>query len=508
MNPMVEIELKFQVPVAQRAAVQRALAGKTARTTRLRAQYFDTADRRLAAAGLALRLRQEGRRWVQTAKGGGDGGLHRLEHEVPLVAPRGVPRIDLARHAGTAAGEALAAALGHDAPELLVRFETDVSRTHRLVRVAGANIELALDVGSVRAGTAQWPLCELEFELLSGPLAGLLTLASRWARRYTLWLDVRSKAERGDLLARGQQASPPAKAVEPMLADDTSPDAALRAIVRSCLAQILPNTSALAAGCGEVEHLHQARVGLRRLDTALREFGAWSPAVDAAWRPALRQCFAPLGQARDADAIREWLSPELIAAAAPLAELPLEGGRHAAIATLLEPDSTALLLVLMAFAHDPGVPAPDAAGATPQGPLASLAAARLSQLHRRVEKDGARFLALDDDARHRTRRRLKRLRYSLEFFASLYPAKAVRRYLAKVRPAQDALGHYNDAAVAQAAFQRHLEHDARSWFALGWLAARREQWLQDAARGLATLGKVKPCWPHGHGKQRRHPSDA
>ena len=63
---MFETELKFQVPPARREALQRAIATATARTTRLQAVYADTADHRLAANGLALRLRKEGRVWVQT----------------------------------------------------------------------------------------------------------------------------------------------------------------------------------------------------------------------------------------------------------------------------------------------------------------------------------------------------------------------------------------------------------------------------------------------------------
>ena len=45
-----EIELKFQVPPDRAAAVARAVSGRTASTLRLAAQYFDTSDRRLAAA--------------------------------------------------------------------------------------------------------------------------------------------------------------------------------------------------------------------------------------------------------------------------------------------------------------------------------------------------------------------------------------------------------------------------------------------------------------------------
>ncbi|HRH86792.1 MAG TPA: CYTH domain-containing protein, partial [Rubrivivax sp.] len=80
---MTEVELKFQVPPDRAVALQRAVATASAVRVGLRARYFDTADRRLAAAGLALRVRKEGRRWVQTLKGAGAGIWQRLEHEVP-----------------------------------------------------------------------------------------------------------------------------------------------------------------------------------------------------------------------------------------------------------------------------------------------------------------------------------------------------------------------------------------------------------------------------------------
>ena len=71
--------------------MRRAVATASARSTRLQAVYADTAQQHLAAAGLALRLRKEGRAWVQTLKGRGDGLATRLEHEVRLPPQRGVP---------------------------------------------------------------------------------------------------------------------------------------------------------------------------------------------------------------------------------------------------------------------------------------------------------------------------------------------------------------------------------------------------------------------------------
>lgn len=233
---MHEIELKFQIPPAARAAVARAVADAGGRTLPLRAVYLDTAGRRLAAAAFALRLRQEGPRRVQTLKGRGDGVMRRLEHEVEL-APDAPFVVDPARHAGTPAGEALQRLLGEPAEALQPVFETAVQREQALLRRADARIELALDIGEVRAGPARWPLHELEFELLEGPVQALLELAAGWVEAHGLWLDPRSKAERGERLARGA-VSEPARPWRP---------AAPGADTHERLAQGLPQALAAAA---------------------------------------------------------------------------------------------------------------------------------------------------------------------------------------------------------------------------------------------------------------------
>ena len=145
-----------------------------------------------------------------------------------------------------------------------------------------------------------------------------------------------------------------------------------------------------------------------------------------------------------------------------------------------------LLLSLLAFAgHTP---------ALASGPLVDRARPLLRRLHRQVVRDGEAFATLDDEARHRTRRRVKRLRYSVEFVAALWPAKDVRRYLARVAPAQDALGRFNDLCVAQQAFAAAVERDPRAWFAVGWLQAQRAEPIAAAARALRRLGRGQPFW--------------
>lgn len=478
---MVETELKFQVPAATRAALRRAVATPSAQTLRLRAQYFDTPDGRLAAAGLALRLRQEGRGWVQTLKGARAGLAQRLEHEVAL--PAGPEALDLRRHDGTPAAVALKEALGPGAAALVVVFQTDVRRSHRVLRSGGAVIEAALDVGTVHAAGRRLPLWELELELRRGPIEALYALATRWVQRHGLWLDVRSKAERGVLLARGLDARPPVGARAPALQPGQSMDAALRAMVGAALAQALPNASALAGGAGGPEHLHQLRVGLRRLRSVLQLFGR-SGGADPGSDP-LQGLFRRLGGARDRDVMATTVWPALLAAGGTVPSLPPPGATDDPGALLREPATVCLLLALMAFAE--GAPSADDT-ATVQ----DRAAAELLRQHRRLQKAARGFAALDDADRHRLRRRLKRLRYGVEATQSLWPAKACRHYLDGLHPLQDALGLCNDLQVAQALLP--TSDDDASRFAQGWLKARQVQAADAAARALQHWPRAPKAW--------------
>src|SRR5206468_1593512 len=135
----IEIKLAFR-PSEARAMAARlprhpALAARRrgrGRTARLVSTYFDTADRRLAAAGIALRLRHDGKRWLQTLKGpalpGHGGALHaRPEHEWPIRGKRLDPAYLATTPWRELLGEALAS--GTLAPIFTTDFER---RTMRL----------------------------------------------------------------------------------------------------------------------------------------------------------------------------------------------------------------------------------------------------------------------------------------------------------------------------------------------------------------------------------------
>lgn len=279
---MTEIELKLAVPAAARDAVLAEVA--TADSTRLplRAVYADTDDQRLAAAGFALRLRQEGQRCVQALKGRGDGLLGRLEHEVE-VPPGAV--LDSARHIGTPAGEALAKLLA-GAP-LDERYRTEILRTLRRVRHGGSTVELAFDEGAIVAGSRRLAVCELEFELIDGTPADLVALARDWLQRHGLAWDLRTKSERGHRLALGLDHARPLPAA-------ALPPAGFAPRVQALLAHALACAAEGAFSPGDAAAAAALAAANAALQDELR-------AQAAAWAPPLAARLAALSGARADD---------------------------------------------------------------------------------------------------------------------------------------------------------------------------------------------------------------
>jgi triphosphatase len=270
---MHEIELRFHVPAAQRARLRRFIdQPDPAPRLRLAAVYYDSRDRQLARAGIGLRLRLEGERWVQTVKGPSEDGISRLEHNAELP-PGAEPVLDLGRHAGHPLGERLQQF--HAALQPV--FRTEIQRASRRLRLPGAEIELAWDEGRLIAGKGRLAVHELELELLQGSVNALLEYAHGLVGELPLSLDLRSKAERGERLAGGQTQSPPRRLGNLSPQPDMAPAAALRAMLLQRFEQIAANASQIGSGDSEPGHGQQLRAGLRRLCSDLRPYCAPTP---------------------------------------------------------------------------------------------------------------------------------------------------------------------------------------------------------------------------------------
>lgn len=485
---MVELELKFIIPPERLAALTTEIGAASAQRTKLLAHYFDTEDSGLAARRIALRLRKEGRRWVQTVKAEGEGPLLRLEHNVAVKLPAGAaPQPDPARHLGSPAGDALAAALA-DLPQALVeRYRTDIVRRTLLLSEPAGEVELALDEGRVVAGERSAAVHELELELKSGEPAALIAPALRFAAGFGLWLSTVSKAERGERLARDQVYGPAVKAAPLRLDESMAGAEVLRAVVQNCLAQILPNASEVAAGSDEAEHVHQLRVGLRRLRTALRELGDLADRELPDWDAVLTETFRRLGSSRDLEIIATQLAPQIAAAGGPVVTLPGTGDHVDAAGIVREPAFQAALIELIGFSLEQ-------CAAPAEKPVRRMLRKRLERLHRKVAGAGRDFLELPPVAQHRVRKQLKRLRYLAEFSASLFGEHAVERYVSRLRPAQDALGLQNDEAMALDRYREATADDPGAWFAVGWLSARREPVARQCRRALKQIADASCFW--------------
>lgn len=486
---MPEFELKFHVDDAAFAGVERAVLRAKVRRGRLQAIYFDTAGRALAKAHVALRLRKEGRLWVQTAKARGKGPVARLEHNVALGVHEPAA-VDPALHAGSAVHEPLQRALAEAHEPLAEIFRTDVRRTTRVVRAAGAEIEIALDRGSVKAAGRTAPISEIEFELLHGRETVLIELARRWREQHGLWLDSVSKAERGHRLAQGRAFGEPATAQPMSFEAEADGGALLAAVVAGCVEQALDNASDIAAGSTDDEHVHQMRVGLRRLRTALRELSPLAAGVDPAWQPALAQAFRALGQHRDRAAMAPALQQRMQADGAPALAWPGELPPPHTPATVVRGGALQdTLLAVLAFVH---APAQEALG---PARVRSVIRKRLAALHRKAVAGGRRFAQLPPAEQHRVRKQLKRLRYLAELVRPLFAARQVDAFVRHLKPAQDALGEYQDLVVAQALWRERALHEPAALFGVGWLAARRPP-LAGACQAVCEkdLSKVKRFW--------------
>ena len=84
-------------------------------------------------------------------------------------------------------------------------------------------------------------------------------------------------------------------------------------------------------------------------------------------------------------------------------------------------------------------------------PSKTLARRRIAKQFRRVIKDGKKILGSDEDEPiHQLRIDCKKLRYLMEFFASLFPKKKIGKLIRQLKSLQDELGLFNDLSVQQA----------------------------------------------------------
>lgn len=559
-----ETELKFLIPENKVNAVKTQVNGKTAKQHVLKAYYFDIPNQLLAKAGIAIRIRYEDGIWVQTVKARADGLTTRLEENITLELPKQlntdadnfVP--DISKH--SLAIQDLFAKILPIATlqtQLSQTFSTQVNRITRVCKRYGSIVEIAFDEGKIISGNQSVPICEIEFELLQGDLSFLINTSQAWVKKHQLYYSDISKAGCGNRLFMQtskintqpkKQKTIKAKHQPFTPSKKISQDAFVRLAVQNCLQHILPNISEIATA-SEVnpKHVHQARVGIRRLRTVLSVFADFSADIKPHWQTDIKTTFQLLGDFRDLDILKQQTQPMLEMQGAPVIDIPTQL-THTPAQAVQRTDFQLCLLELMLFASimpDANADFKNSQSATFENndnikanvnssanshtsddkPVSAKKATSviLDKLFDKIIKDSAVFATLTNEQQHDVRKRLKKLRYVSEFASPLYRDKHSNKqrskhsdkhqdkqtktsdkkpkkdtnataFLTFLKPAQDLLGDFNDAHVGYHAYLKLTDIEPKAWFAVGWFGANEKTTALKCAESLKTVKFAPVFW--------------
>ncbi len=515
---MSEIELKFLLDETSSRELQlrvkalKLASGAPKRRT-LRSIYLDTTEHALKKAGIALRLRRDGRRWIQTVKTKGEihGGLSQVG-EVENPAPGG--RVRLEAIADVSVREEI---LRHvNGAPLLPVCETIIKRSaSELSLKDGTRAELAIDVGEIRAEGRSAELREAEIELLEGSPTGLFDIAHKLFPEGGLQFSRLSKSARGYLLAEEGRIEPhlAAQNARTIAVDpDQIAEQAARDILRDCLDQIAANF-VVVRKLDDIEGPHQLRIGLRRLRSV---FSVYKSALASPEMTRLSGEAKWLGQEagrlRDLDVVANDIvgreaalhadEPGLSALAQALARQAGERRDH--VRTLLiAARAQAFLIDLAQFVETRGWLVPGDFGQTGRlaVPVVDLAHRGLNRRWKKVSKAAQGLETLTAEQRHALRKELKKLRYAVEFFVPLFPSKRVVPFLKGLKKLQTVFGDLNDAATVRKMFAGAEVPGAGDWAtqrAIGWVIgagqARAELGWNKAQALWRGLEETRPFW--------------
>ncbi|MGQ0676140.1 MAG: CYTH and CHAD domain-containing protein [Rhodospirillales bacterium] len=514
MSTETELKLRIKPDLVgrlRRHPLLRELRLSAARTRKLRNVYFDTDDMALRKNRIALRVRHDGIRRVQTLKTpdqGPSGAAQRYrEYESAIDGDR--PKLEL-----IADGELRDALPAGTQDQLKEAFTSEITRSTVPLCLAETKIELAVDRGEIAAADKREAVCEAELELKSGRPSRIYELALKLHEEVPFTVEYRSKAARGYDLLLGEKPKP-RKSAEIELDAAMTAWQGFAAIARSCLAQLRANEDCVRQG-EDPEGVHQLRVGLRRLRAAFALFVGVLPEEQRRhFVDELRWAQQRLGPARDWDVfIADTVNPlrGRLPEDANLRALAVAASAARAIAykqasaTLDDRRYTRMQLQLDLWLESGGGDgAADNETGDPRpwmAPIGGVARTVLDKRHRKIRKLAKRFDDLNDEERHELRIDGKKGRYAAEFFRSLFQRKAALRYAKRLSEMQDCLGSMNDAVVghrlidelAGASAKGRIVVERSSGILKGWFAARIAADMPQASRISRKIAKIKPFW--------------
>ncbi|WP_423762512.1 CHAD domain-containing protein [Burkholderia sp. NLJ2] len=443
--------------------------------------------------------------------------LFDAEHEGIVVAmPLPVPATAVAADADAPTGEVDGVApeskeqpAAGASPESSALRLVSERRRGRWADDSGVVVEMTLD-DVILYGGGEPPRRYVELRLAAPDWE---TLAARTAALHALFAAARELSGAWpafvqltsviDRICAGEPAAAgPVKAQLVDLTGIRTQRAALFALSGDITAQWLGNEGGVLER-DDPEFVHQMRVALRRLRTLMRFFPLFA---DRQWRDTLgvdlRWLVALLGTVRDWDVFSTESLPALIAADGGGADWngTLDAARAQSMAARVELRQALhsaryarLTLGWLEWLSALALP-PAEGGDAPS--LRRHATKRVRRLFGHLYASPS-LTSLDTAARHQVRIDAKRLRYALEFFASLASRRTRNETIKTLARVQSVLGESNDTMVAL----QHLEQLAAPPYQLGFVRGYGAALEQRAARDAETLlASLRP--PKLDGKPR------
>lgn len=295
----------------------------------------------------------------------------------------------------------------------------------------------------------------------------------------------------------------PRKAAPVTLHAAMRPGEAFAAVAAAALFQLAANAPG-ALTTDNPEFIHQMRVALRRLRSAMQLFRPYLPrdflmdsGADLRWLAQL------LGKARDHDVLITQTLPRVLRGPTARRAGATERALAAALADSHEAASATVRRALRsrryrALLHELAetvrlLRERDTLQA-PGGDLRDFAARKLKAASRKLHLAPAALAALPTDPRHQFRIAAKRLRYTVDFFGPLFKAKPAKRYAQRLADLQDALGALNDHAVAHLMLADLDVDPLLLQTAQARLRDHDHMWLEQAVAAQARLLRAKPFW--------------
>jgi CHAD domain-containing protein len=452
-----ERELKLDVPDGFALP---ELSGEPLASRVFVSTYYDTADHRLARAGITLRRREEN-------------GLSAWQ----LKLPRGASRLEVEHEGGPARPprqlqDALLGVTRGEKLESVARLRT--RREGVLVADQEQPLaEVVLDVVAVLDGShVVQEFRELEVEARDGDGRALGRIEKDLRRAGATPGNGNPKVFR----VLGETAS----SVKPK--PDASAAEHLLAMIGAQLKAILAYDPAVRLG-GTTDDVHQLRVATRRLRSVLRSA---RPLLEPAWSDSLLEELKWVGEAlgtvRDLDVLIEYVERE--AESLPEGEQKalagivgqLAAARGERRAALVDQLSTPRYLAVLDALENPQL----ADAKTTVSDIAAAEFERARKAARRTETD---------EELHKLRVRVKRARYAAEL-AERAVGKPAADFVDAAKAFQDVVGEHQDAVVAEERLRELADQTGRSraQFVLGRLVERQ------AARRGAARAAVPAAW--------------